>query len=118
MRPSISRTSLSRVFGSVVVLAIATAACGGKASSLAAAGEDASAQLDAGPGPRPPDCPSSIPSSGAPCTKDGVLCEYGDDFNPLCNTVRGCSSGRWGSPISYSNTPKCPSQPPSNPTNP
>src|SRR4051812_23459367 len=54
-----------------------------------------------------PDCPATDPNEGA-CTKDGLVCEYGDDFNPLCNTIRVCSTNRWASPITYSNRPKCP----------
>jgi hypothetical protein len=40
------------------------------------------------------------------------LCEYGDDYNPLCNTVVVCSSGRWASPIYYTGKPTCPTTPP------
>jgi hypothetical protein len=65
-----------------------------------------------------PACPDTEPADGASCTKDGVLCEYGSDFNPLCNVVRVCSGGRWASPITYSNRPTCPTTPPTISPNP
>jgi hypothetical protein len=98
-------------------------ACGGKAATEEttsdAGGADVEAKTDGGPGPRPADCPSAQPSSGGACSKNGLLCEYGDDYNPLCNTIVVCSSGKWASPIYYGGGSKCPSGgPPSLPPNP
>ena len=65
-----------------------------------------------------PACPDTDPGDGTPCSKDGVLCEYGSDFNPLCNVIRVCSTDRWAQPITYSNKPTCPTTPPSVSPNP
>lgn len=64
-----------------------------------------------------PDCPATDPMDG-PCTKEGLLCEYGDDFNPLCNVIRVCSTNQWASPITYSNKPACPTTAPTVAPNP
>jgi hypothetical protein len=65
-----------------------------------------------------PACPDTDPGDQAACSKDGVLCEYGSDFNPLCNIVRVCSTNRWAQPITYSNKPECPTTPPTVAPNP
>ncbi len=97
-------------------------ACSGKTevsnTSSSSSSSSSGGASDGGVGPRNhPDCPAADPNDGA-CTKDGLVCEYGDDFNPLCNTVRVCSGTRWGSPIVYSNRPKCPSVTPTVKPNP
>lgn len=118
-------------FGSFVLTFVASGAllalaCGGSTSSVS------NGNTDAGPapgtdgggsdgggggttvGPRAPGCPPSAPTLGTSCSKDGLYCEYGDDFNPECNTVVICT-GNWGSPISYGGgpeKPKCGAPPP------
>ncbi len=102
------------VFGAGVL------ACNGMTASTSSGGtgDDAGA-TDGGPGPRPADCPASLPDETTSCSKVGLLCEYGDDYNPLCNTVRVCSSGgHWASPVYYGGSAKCPSSAPSVPPNP
>src|SRR5262249_2857326 len=79
---------------------------------------DASSKPDASVGIQPSACPATLPSQDGACTKNGLLCEYGDDFNPLCNTVFVCSSGRWAQPIYYSGRPTCPTNLPALPPSP
>jgi len=62
-------------------------------------------------GPSNPDCPASAPAQGSACNKDGLSCEYGNDFNPLCNTIVVCSGAKWASPVYYGGTRDCPSGP-------
>jgi hypothetical protein len=100
--------------GLVAVLAVTANACGGKASAVTAT--DAAPQPDAST-VRAPDCPEADPQNGTPCSKDGLLCEYGDDFNPRCNVTRVCSTDRWAQPI-QSGGAKCPSGPHTIPPNP
>jgi len=39
-------------------------------------------------------CPSSPPANGASCSEPGELdCEYGTDWDPLCNTIAQCWRG-------------------------
>ena len=95
-------------------LLVALSACGGKTTDIAVV--DSGTTSDTGPGPLPADCPA-VSTEGS-CTKEGLLCEYGTDYNPLCNTVRVCSGGRWASPITFGGAPKCPSAPPTIPPNP
>src|SRR5687768_6870849 len=61
--------------------------------------------------PNNPDCPATDPKEGD-CSKPDLVCEYGDDFNPLCNVVRVCSGNRWSSPLVRSNKPQCPTTAP------
>ncbi len=103
---------------SVLFLAVITSGCSGKIAPDAAAGSDASAPSDSGLGTRPAECPAALPQQQTACTKNELLCEYGDDYNPRCNTVVVCSSGRWASPIFFGGSGKCPSQPPTIPPNP
>jgi hypothetical protein len=100
---------------------LAANACSGKTengSSSGTSGSSGSSGSTDGGGPNNPACPASDPQDGTACTKDGLLCEYGDDFNPLCNVVRVCSGTRWARPITYSSAPKCPSTAPTLPPNP
>ena len=98
--------------------AVITSACAGKIAPEDAVA-DASAPRDSGLGIRPTECPAALPPQETPCKRNELLCEYGDDYNPLCNTVVVCSSGRWASPIHFGGgAPKCPSQPPTVPPNP
>jgi hypothetical protein len=95
---------------------IAVAACGGKTNNDAPSpnGGDGGVTPDSG---LAEGCPPA--STEGPCSKEGLLCEYGSDYNPQCNTVRVCSGGRWSSPITFGGTPKCPSGgPPTYPPNP
>lgn len=113
----------SPILGVALLLGFAglgASACSGKTTQDGAASDSG-----AGPGTTDsgvastnnPDCPASDPTEG-PCTKDGLVCEYGDDFNPLCNIVRVCSTDRWASPIFYSDRPQCPTTPPTVAPNP
>jgi hypothetical protein len=88
----------------VVVLAIGVAmACNGKTTT---------GDSDGGPGPNASDCPSSEPAQDSSCSKEGLLCEYGTDFDPRCNDVRVCSGGKWATPFFPGGTTKdCPSKP-------
>ena len=39
-------------------------------------------------------CPGSVPASGSRCSEPGDLdCEYGTDWNPMCNAVAECWRG-------------------------
>src|SRR6476646_2988322 len=88
--------------------AIATA-CSGKTSDTPGGATDG-ATTDA-PSPNAPDCPAAVPSQETACSHDGLLCEYGDDFNPRCNTIVVCSGTRWASPIIGGGGQECPSKP-------
>lgn len=99
----------------LLALCLVAAACGGKTAANDTAIADTGTTGDSGPGPLAPDCPPA--SVEGACTKEGLLCEYGADYNPLCNTVRVCSGGRWASPISFGGAPKCPSAVPTIPPN-
>src|SRR5277367_907558 len=40
------------------------------------------------------DCPAALPSDGGSCALPGELdCEYGTDWNPMCNTLADCWRG-------------------------
>ncbi|MEO6420771.1 MAG: hypothetical protein ABIP39_15270, partial [Polyangiaceae bacterium] len=105
-----------------LVLGVVASACSGKiAVETTPLDPDAgAARTDSGVTPRPTACPATLPEQGTPCTKDKLLCEYGDDYNPLCNTVVVCSTDRWASPIFYGGggPTKCPSTGPTIPPNP
>jgi hypothetical protein len=73
----------------------------GSAAGAGASDSRVSAQND-------PACPAADPGESAECTKDGVVCEYGNDFNPVCNAVRACSGGRWWSAASFGDASNCP----------
>jgi hypothetical protein len=100
------------------LVATAGAACAGKSTSGSI--PDPTSPSDAGIGPRPTDCPTSLPAQGASCTKEALLCEYGDDYNPTCNDVVVCSGGRWATPFyrGGGGSRTCPSTPPTLPPNP
>lgn len=106
----------------VTLSTFAAAACAGKTSTQTAPGEDGGTTADGGRvdgSPLPPDCPATLPAQDVACKKEGLLCEYGDDRNPICNTVRVCSSsGKWASPIYYGGVRACPSPPDTTPPNP
>jgi hypothetical protein len=94
----------------LVALTCAAGACAGKTSSIS--DSTPTPQSDAGIGPRAPECPAAEPAQGSACTKNGLLCEYGNDYNPLCNTIVVCSTDRWASPIYSGGGGKCPSSQP------
>src|SRR5262249_8033509 len=83
-------------------------ACSGKTADVgsssssggSSSGSSSSGGLVAG-------CPSSAPTTGTPCTKAGLQCEYGNDVNLACNTLVACDSGAWRptSPISRGTCP-------------
>lgn len=89
---------------------MALVACGGKT-----AGDQGNAP-DAGPGPLAVGCPAA--STEGACSTEGLLCEYGSDYNAACNTIRVCSGGRWASPITFGGAAKCPGSVPTSPPNP
>jgi hypothetical protein len=119
---SLHRSSVRVVVVAVFLTAagLAANACSGKtAQDGTASGDGGTGTTDGSAGRRNnPDCPASDPGDGASCTKDGLLCEYGDDYNPLCNVVRVCSIKRWARPLFYGNQPKCPTTAPTVPPNP
>jgi hypothetical protein len=102
-------------FGMLVALGAAGLAggCGGNvtfvtgpADAAEAPGSDASGNdasgndggvLDATP-PWSPVCPTAQPADGAPCSAQGIECEYGPgDYNIQCDSVMQCQSGAWRS---------------------
>jgi hypothetical protein len=99
-----------------LVLVLALAACGGKTAVDASNTNDSGPSADTGPGPLAPGCPAA--STEGPCSKEGLLCEYGTDYNAACNTIRICSGGRWASPITFGGAGKCPGSVPTVPPNP
>ena len=104
----------------VAALAATASACSGKTVDTGAPGADASFQ-DGGGGdasPLAPGCPATLPAEGTACTRDQLLCEYGDDFDPRCNKIRVCSTDRWASPVSFGGAPHCPTSVPTVPPNP
>jgi hypothetical protein len=40
-------------------------------------------------------CPATPPAESSPCGKGGLVCEYGNDFSPACDTLATCQEGRW-----------------------
>lgn len=42
-----------------------------------------------------PPCPSSVPTEAGGCTREGVVCEYGDDPRVQCRTFATCTAARW-----------------------
>jgi hypothetical protein len=40
-------------------------------------------------------CPPIAPKSAMPCGVANLECEYGDSFDPRCNTIARCTSGAW-----------------------
>ena len=90
------------------ITAIATAlatgllsgACGGKSDGAAfGPGVAADAATEDGGifvrGTHSPGCPASQPALRSACATDDLSCEYGDDFNPACNTQLHCGGGTW-----------------------
>ena len=123
-----SRTGLVVASALLVAAAVAASACSGatKVETNGTSGSGGGATTTTGSGggttttvTLAPGCPATDPGQDAPCSKEGLLCEYGTDFNPLCNAIRVCSSGgKWASPITYGGAGTCPSTPPSVPPNP
>jgi len=50
--------------------------------------------VDAGGGGGGP-CPAAEPTAGATCTREGLVCAYGDDPRPQCRPRVTCTTGRW-----------------------
>ena len=94
---------------------LAANACSGKTTSGGTSTTDGGG---GGTSTNNPACPDTDPGDQKACSKDGLLCEYGSDFNPLCNIVRVCSGARWAMPITYTNRPTCPTTPPTVKPNP
>ena len=42
-----------------------------------------------------PVCPAALPTEGAACTRNGAVCEYGDDPRVQCRTFASCTTARW-----------------------
>lgn len=58
-------------------------------------------------------CPSAVPKQNDACSTPDVTCEWGDDWDPRCNTIYVCSAGRWAIPFVHGNgTPTCGSKGP------
>jgi len=119
-------------------VAACVAACGGATS---AGGADAGATDEGVPAPdggvpvldaggQPPfgtlvaDCPSVPPADGSACSHPRLDCEYGNDWDPACNTVAQCwTQGYWQvtgpsqdpklCPTPTGLGPQCPASPPS-----
>lgn len=52
-------------------------------------------------------CPETLPTTGASCSQEGLVCEYGDDPNPRCRVHPRCEQGAW---VSFDGAlPGCPS---------
>lgn len=43
----------------------------------------------------PSGCPIDGPANGAPCSKEGLVCEYGSGPDLFCDTLATCKSGAW-----------------------
>jgi hypothetical protein len=63
-------------------------------------------------------CPPIAPKGAMPCGVSNLECEYGDSFDPRCNTVARCVSGAWKiidpsglCPAPNPATDQCPSSP-------
>jgi hypothetical protein len=113
--PAIHTTLGLAIAGGIAIVA----ACSGQTVTATGDGgsmQDATITNDAAP--LPPDCPPTMPAEGTGCTKDQLICEYGDDFDPQCNTIRVCSGGKWASSISFGGPAMCPSGLPTIPQNP
>jgi hypothetical protein len=48
-----------------------------------------------GAGGCPSPCPEYSPFAGESCTVENLECEYGGQFDPKCNLVGRCLSGKW-----------------------
>lgn len=63
----------------------------------------------------PSPCPEYSPFAGESCTVENLECEYGGQFDPKCNLVGRCVSGKWTminpSGICPGASPSCPSSP-------
>jgi hypothetical protein len=82
--------------------------CGGQSEKTPGASPDASASSSSSSGgsssgggvyvsgTHSPGCPDAPPAVESACVTNDLTCEYGDDFNPECNLLLHCSSGRWG----------------------
>ncbi len=117
--PKIGSLILSAAFPLVAAIAMVASACSGKTVDSGSPGADASFQDGGGDAsPLAPGCPATLPAEGTPCSHDQLLCEYGDDFDPRCNTIRVCSTDRWASPVSFGGRPTCPTSVPTVPPNP
>jgi len=98
---------MKTIVASAFVLILA-AACGSShvrsdAEVRDADGTDAAdvavdAAVDAAPSTGPEgvlvdDCPRRAPTTGERCARTRLTCEYGDDWNPSCNTIASCWAG-------------------------
>lgn len=56
-----------------------------------------------------PGCPATEPAEGGACPKPDLRCEYGTDFDPLCNHVLLCTGASQWVKASYpAASPSCP----------
>jgi hypothetical protein len=74
-----------------LVLAL-TAACGGRELGGGDAGVEGGPRAD---GPLPTPCPAALPVAGGACSREGLVCAYGDDPRPECRTTASCRSAAW-----------------------
>lgn len=59
------------------------------------------------------DCPASIPADGDSCSREGMLCGYGDDFCGIPDQEAECRDGRWNTWFNSCNPPppfECPQE--------
>ncbi len=120
-----------------ITAAVGLAACGGAGVDVDAppdSGSDAlvddAAGADAGPldagrirgpygaGGCPSPCPEYSPFAGESCTVEKLECEYGGQFDPKCNLVARCTSGKWTTIAPSGACPGTPSVCPSSPFGP
>src|SRR5579859_3064170 len=65
---------------------------GGAAGDDGGAGDDGSVTS---PGPPGSPCPAAVPGATASCSALGIVCEYGTDPLPSCDTLATCLGTRW-----------------------
>jgi hypothetical protein len=72
-------------------------ACGGVTTGQKGSSADGGATA-VSPDGLSPLCPTEAPLTGAACSPDGLMCEYGPlNFNIACDNVMQCQSGTWSS---------------------
>lgn len=97
-------------FALVSFFLVALAACGSSRTAGDAGGSDSgggdsgggdSGRTDGGGGGGV--CPASLPAAGASCSREGLVCQYGDDPRIACRPTATCTSGSF-----VVNDPDCP----------
>jgi hypothetical protein len=84
----------------LVIAFLLLAACDGSSTTSDGGSNSDSGTLNS------PVCPGTAPTVGDPCTlADTATCEYGSAFDPGCNTLAQCVSGKWTKPFGDCTTP-------------